>query len=233
MRLRHAAIAPLTLLLLTLVATPAAAGGVAVVVPVDTGGASVTAGKVTTVGFQLLQHGVSPVDFGVTTVVFVDTATGERFAETAEPVGKDGRFEAKFTYPKGGYWTWHVEHDGLAITSGPVAVGVFEADGTMPAFWPGERSDAATAGMQARVDDLTAQRDGLQAQLDDLRAAGATSAAALAAAESRPTMSAFALGLLVAAVVGILGGVGLTTLAGRSRGPQVRELRVGEPAEAD
>jgi hypothetical protein len=233
MRLRHAAIAPLALLLLGLVATPVAAGGVAVVIPVDTGGVSVTAGKVTTVGFQLLQHGVTPVDFGVTSVVFVDTATGERFAETAKPIDKEGRFEATFTYPRGGFWTWHVEHDGLGIESAPVTVGVFESDGTMPAFWPGAPQDAATFGMQTKIDDLTRERDGLRRQLDDLRAAGATSATALAAAQDRPTMPAFVLSVLGAVIVGILAGVGLTLVTGRSRVPQVRELSVGAPAEAD
>ena len=137
MRHRLAAAVPLALLLLAIVAAPASAGGVAIVIPAETGGRAITAGEATTLTFQLLQHGVTPVDFGVTTVVFTDTASGETFGATTRPTDRAGWYEASFTYPKGGYWAWHVDHDGLAIESAPVVVGVFEQDGTMPAYWPG------------------------------------------------------------------------------------------------
>ena len=233
MRHRLAATAPLALLLVALVAAPVSAGGVAIVVPAETGGRAVTAGDATTVSFQLLQHSVTPVDFGVATVVFTDTASGESFQATATPTGKVGWFEASFTYPKGGYWAWHVDHDGLAIESAPIVVGVFERDGTMPAYWPGARSDEATFGMATQLENLRTERDGLKGQLDQLRASSATSADALAAAESRPTMPAFVTGLLGAAIVGLLGGVALTVVAGRPRTARVREIGVAAPAESD
>ena len=178
MRHRLALAAPLALLLFALVAGPASAGGVAVVVPAETGGKAVTAGAATTLAFQLLQHGVTPVDFGVTTVVFTDTGGGGSFQATARPTDRPGWFEASFTYPKGGYWAWHVDHDGLVIESAPVVVGVFEADGTMPAYWPGARSDEASTAMSAQLDDVRAERDTLQRQLDDLRTATTSSSAA-------------------------------------------------------
>jgi hypothetical protein len=234
MRHLRSAVAPLAaLLLLLILAAPVAAGGVAVVIPAETGGRATTAGDPTTLSFQLLQHGVTPVDFGVTTVVFTDTASGESFQATATPTAKAGWFEASFTYPKGGYWAWHVDHDGLAIESAPVVVGVFETDGTMPAYWPGERSDEASFRMAAQLGNIRAERDRLQAQLDELQASTATSANALAAAESRPTMPAFVTGLLGAAIVGLLGGVALTLVAVRPRAPRVRELGVPAPAESD
>src|SRR3954453_10440392 len=153
MRHRSAAAAPLALLLLTVVAVPVSAGGVAVVIPAETGGRAVTAGEATTVSFQLLQHGVTPVDFGVTTVVFTDTASGESFQAIAAPTDRPGGFDASFTYPKGGYWAWHVDHDGLGIESAPTIVGVFERDGTMPAYWPGARSDEATFTMGSQLEN--------------------------------------------------------------------------------
>jgi len=233
MRIRRAAAAPLAMLLLAFIAAPVSAGGVAIVVPAETDGRATTAGDPTTLSFQLLQHGVTPVDFGVTTVVFTDTASGESFQATATPTEKAGWFEASFTYPKGGYWAWHVDHDGLAIESAPVIVGVFESDGTMPAYWPGERSDEASFRMATQLDNVRAERDGLQAQLDQLRASSGTSASALAAAEGRPTMPAFVTGLLGAAIVGLLGGVALTIVASRPRTPRVREVGVARPAESD
>src|SRR3954471_676145 len=124
MRHPRTATAPLALLLLLFVAAPVSAGGMAIVVPTETGGRAVTAGEATTVSFQLLQHGVTPVDFGVTTVVFTDTARGESFQAIAAPTDRPGWFDASFTYPKGGYWAWHVDHDGLGIESAPTIVGV-------------------------------------------------------------------------------------------------------------
>jgi hypothetical protein len=233
MRHRRTAAAPLALLLLALIAAPASAGGVAIVIPAETGGQAVTAGEATTVAFQLLQHGVTPVDFGVATVVFTDTASGETFQERATATDTAGGFAASFTYPKGGYWAWHVDHDGLIVESAPVVVGVFEADGTVPAYWPGSYPFAASTAMGAQLDDLRAQRDGLQAQLDALRAQTGTTADALAAAQSRPTMPAFVTGLLVVGVIGLLGGVALTRIAGRPRTTGVREIGVAARAESD
>ena len=46
-------------------------------------------------------------------------------------------------------------------------------------------------------------------------------------------MPAFVTGLLGAAVVGLLGGVALTVVAGRPRTPRVREIGVPAPAESD
>lgn len=233
MRHRLAAAVPLALLLVAIVAAPAAAGGVAIVIPAETGGRAITAGEATTLTFQLLQHGVTPVDFGVTTVVFTDTASGETFGATTRPTDRAGWYEASFTYPKGGYWAWHVDHDGLAIESAPVVVGVFEQDGTMPAYWPGARSDEASFTMATQLDHLRAERDGLQTQLDTLRASSTASASALAAAEGRPTMPAFVMGLLAVAIVGLLGGVALTLLAGRPRSARIREIGVAATAESD
>src|SRR4051812_50071802 len=102
MRHPRTATAPPALLLLLFVAAPVAAGGMAIVIPTETGGRAVTAGKATTVSFQLLQHGVTPVDFGVTTVVFTDTASGETFQERATPTGEAGGVAPPVTPPQGG-----------------------------------------------------------------------------------------------------------------------------------
>src|SRR4051794_18105571 len=240
MRHPRTATAPLALLLLLFVAGPVSAGGMAIVVPTETGGRAVTAGEATTVSFQLLQHGVTPVDFGVTTVVFTDTASGETFQERATPTREAGGFAASFTYPKGGYWTWHVGHDGLIVQSPPVVVGVFEASGDMPAYWPGSYPFAASTAMSGQLDELRVERDRLHAQNEQLKvslaAASAASVDASAAAEGRPTAAAFVSGVLAAAIVGSLGGVALVLVAGRPRRTArvVREIAVaGGPVEAD
>ena len=233
MRHRHAAVAPLALLLLALVAAPVSAGGVAVVIPTPDDGGAVTAGQATTVGFTLLQHGVTPVDFGVATVVFTATSTGEQFRATAKPLGKAGEFEASFTYPTGGFWTWHVEHDGLLVESAPISVGVFETDGQMPAFYPDGYEGGASISLADQLSDVQGERDVLRRQLDELRAATATSTSALAEAQARPTTAMLVVGILAAAVLGILGGVGLTLATGSSRQPRVREITAPMPQKVD
>ena len=46
-------------------------------------------------------------------------------------------------------------------------------------------------------------------------------------------MPAFVMGLLAVAIVGLLGGVALTLLAGRPRSARVREIGVAATAESD
>ena len=90
MRKRAAAAIVSASALTLLVATSALAGGWANAVmdeaPNQPGGPS----QPVTIGFTLLQHGVTPVDWGTTQVVLTNDATGQSVTFDARPQGADG-----------------------------------------------------------------------------------------------------------------------------------------------
>lgn len=102
--------------LAVLTAMPAAAGGWASVVddqalPPDDGGATV-------VRFRLLQHGMTPVDWGELSVVAVNAESGERVTGTATPQpGAPGTWDASFQLPSAGTWTLEILHRELEVMS--------------------------------------------------------------------------------------------------------------------
>ena len=175
---------------------------------------------------------MTPVDFGKVTVVLTDIETGETLRQPALPTGKVGDFTASVTYPVGGWWSWHVEHDGLVIETPPTVVGIFAADGTPPQFEPGPMPQQVTAKLQRQLDDLGTQRDSLQQQVTTLTAAAATTQGRLADADGRPTLATVVVLVLAAGIASLLGGVALTLAFGRPARSRVRELSV-RPAEAD
>ncbi|HEX2194758.1 MAG TPA: hypothetical protein VHK63_07385 [Candidatus Limnocylindria bacterium] len=98
-----------------LIALPVAAGGWATV-SVEDGGP--TEGGGTTVGITLLQHGVTPVDFGEVAILAVNEQTGERITATGHPVNDDdGRPTAWFELPAGA-WTITARHTELDLGGG-------------------------------------------------------------------------------------------------------------------
>jgi hypothetical protein len=229
-------LAPFAALVASLALTaPVLAGGVAVVIPDDTGGAGVTAGDETTIGFELLQHGVSPVDFGVTTVVVTDLASGESFRIEATPGGgKTGHFEAPFVYPRGGWWTWHVEHQDLLVQSQPTVVGIFGAQGEPPSFSPREGAGTPAELVAQQLAQAKADNVALTAKVAELSASGAASAERVAATEGRPPLAVTIIGIVAAALAGLGLGFGTSVLAKRSTRPSpVREIAVALPADAD
>jgi hypothetical protein len=125
--MRHRAIAAvLSAIALTLMmATSALAGGWAEAVmdtpPDDPGGP----GQPITIGFTLLQHGVTPVDWGTTQVVLTNDATGKSVTFNARPQGAVGHWVAEISVPAEGTWAYEVRHDLEIEMTGfdPITVG--------------------------------------------------------------------------------------------------------------
>jgi hypothetical protein len=59
-------------------------------------------------GFDIRQHGVTPVSWVTATFVATDLATGAQVQAPMHPEGADGRYAASITFPEAGDWTWYV-----------------------------------------------------------------------------------------------------------------------------
>ena len=92
------------LLLLTLGATAALAGGWATIAADNAAPPVPRAGEDVEYGFTVLQHGVTPAGFEDPTLRLTNTITGETFDVPAEPSGAAGHFVARFTFPSAGTW---------------------------------------------------------------------------------------------------------------------------------
>lgn len=122
---RSIAALAVALALVPLLAGTALAGGWAQVLPIDGGGDPPTAGEALEYRFRLLQHGVTPVDFG--TVQLTATLGGETVVAEATPTG-DGEWIARLTLPSDGEWQLAVSHLELETTAVPsLAVGAAPA----------------------------------------------------------------------------------------------------------
>ena len=84
-----------------------------------------SAGEPITIGFTLLQHGVTPVNNPAPTVTVRNAATGEELSVTATQEGASGHWVAVITYPSDGTWRYEVTHDLIVGMNGfnPVTVG--------------------------------------------------------------------------------------------------------------
>jgi hypothetical protein len=115
-----AAAASLTLLL----ASTALAGGWASATldrqPADPG-----EGGTMVVSFTLLQHGVTPVDWGQPQVILQERETGARVTADAVPSGAVGHWTAKVTVPSAGSWSLEIRHDleVVPVNFEPITVG--------------------------------------------------------------------------------------------------------------
>ena len=69
------------------------------------------AGGTLRLGFTLLQHGITPVDWGEAQVSLVDADSGARVSAPAKPSGKAGHWVAEVTVPTAGTWTLDIRHD--------------------------------------------------------------------------------------------------------------------------
>jgi hypothetical protein len=125
--MRHpAATAALSATALTLIlATSALAGGWANAImdtpPDDPGGPN----QPITIGFTLLQHGVTPVDWGTAKVVLTNQVTGQSVTVDAAPQGKVGHWVAEISVPADGTWTYAIRHDLQIVMTGfePIVIG--------------------------------------------------------------------------------------------------------------
>jgi hypothetical protein len=125
--MRHrAAAASLSAAALTLlVASTVLAGGWANAIadppPDDPGGPN----QPITIGFTLLQHGVTPVDWGTTEVILTNEATGQAATFSAQPQGARGHWVAEVSAPATGTWSYEIRHDLEIVMTGfePIVVG--------------------------------------------------------------------------------------------------------------
>jgi len=129
MRRRLALAASSATILSLIVAATAFAGGWANAVmdtpPDDPAGPNVPV----TLGFTLMQHGVTPVDWGSAQIVLTNDQTGQEIVGTATPSGPIGHWSADVTLPTEGSWSYQVRHD-LEITlmrAQPISVGSSQA----------------------------------------------------------------------------------------------------------
>ena len=103
------------------------AGGWAEVTMVEGSGDPPIAGEEREIRFQLLQHGVTAVDFGDVELNAVDPATGQAITVAATNRG-GGIWSALVTFPVDGTWQISVAHSDL-LTSEPTTLAVGRIDG--------------------------------------------------------------------------------------------------------
>ena len=115
-----AAAALMTLLLASTVAAGGWASATLDQQPTDPG-----PGGTIEVGFTLLQHGVTPVDWGQPIVMLVNRETGQRVAADARQEGATGHWVAELTVPASGTWVLDMRHDLEIVPANfqPIAVG--------------------------------------------------------------------------------------------------------------
>jgi hypothetical protein len=95
-------------LLLSLILTvPVLAGGWAVIT-LDELPSNVVAGKPLTIGFTVLQHGITPMT-DIEPIVTAKLSATETLVVSAEPAGKPGHYMATLTFPKEGDWEWSIQ----------------------------------------------------------------------------------------------------------------------------
>ena len=107
-----------SLVLVPLLAGVAVGGGWAQVVTIDGGGEPPTAGEPLEYRFRLLQHGVTPVDWGSVQLTATPAGGGETIVAAATPAG-DGEWIARLTLPSDGEWQMAVSHVDLQTTAVP------------------------------------------------------------------------------------------------------------------
>jgi hypothetical protein len=122
-RVRTAAAAAAGLLTMILASTAFAGGWASATLdqqPADPG-----AGGTVVVSFTLLQHGVTPVDWGQPLVILVNDETGQRVTADARASGAKGHWTADLSVPVPGSWTLDIRHDLeiVPVNFAPITVG--------------------------------------------------------------------------------------------------------------
>ena len=121
---------PAAMALLTLVAGTTLAGGWAEATLTPAEGDPPVAGGERELHVTLLQHGVTPVDFGSTQITATNESTGETNTAAARSVGH-GEWVATLGFPSEGSWEIVVSHSQLEIsTPAQLSVGPALAVGT-------------------------------------------------------------------------------------------------------
>jgi hypothetical protein len=128
--------------LLALSAVPVAAGGSATADVTAGLDEPPIAGEDREVRVLLLQHGVTPVDFGRVAMTATLPSSGETVTTEATSVG-DGSWAATIVFPSAGQWQLRVTHNDLE-TPAAMAVAVADAGPSLP---PLAAPIAAIAGL--------------------------------------------------------------------------------------
>jgi hypothetical protein len=97
----------LTLLLAFATVVPVLAGGWAVIT-LDELPSDVAAGEPLTIGFTVLQHGITPMTELEPTVT-ARLSEGKSLTFFATPEGKPGYYSATLTFPEAGNWEWSIQ----------------------------------------------------------------------------------------------------------------------------
>lgn len=82
----------------------------------------VVAGAPVTIGFTVLQHGVSPMDGLAPLITATNGASGERASFRAVAEGGPGHYVATLTLPSAGVWAWQVDAFGPPAVMAPLSV---------------------------------------------------------------------------------------------------------------
>lgn len=119
MRPRSLISLPIAALITFAVAGVAAAGGWATAT-LDPPPDNPVAGEPVEMGFTLMQHGMTPMDWGVATFVVIDGESGERTDYRATLSDPPGHWTVEVSFPDNGTYRFEVLHD-VAIQSVNVA----------------------------------------------------------------------------------------------------------------
>jgi plastocyanin len=121
---------------LVLLATPASAGGWAVV-ELDEPLAQIPAGEPVRIGFMVLQHGETPFEGAVTRLLATHRETGVEVSATGAEEGEAGHYVIEVIFPAAGEWKWQITPEPFAETLLPpvtaLAPGQLAADPDLPA----------------------------------------------------------------------------------------------------
>lgn len=124
MKTRMSLAASLLLAGMLLLASPAMAGGWAVITLDELSG-EIVAGEPFEIGFTVRQHGVTPLD-GLTPIVSA-RQPGSSVTEQAQAQGKTGHYVATLSFPQGGEWEWSIQ--AFAVNQPMPPLNVMEASG--------------------------------------------------------------------------------------------------------
>jgi hypothetical protein len=170
------------LAMLLIVAVPVMAGGWAEIVADAQTTKPPVEGQPLSIGFKVMQHGVTPAPWETATVHFVDQGTGETIDVAATNDDANGHFSATATLPHAGYWSWQVTLANLQSDHTPVTIAVRTAKGQMP---PIDQSSVLSAIDRAKTEMRTELGNSLGAEIDRLDQEAQAMTSRLATVEAR------------------------------------------------
>jgi hypothetical protein len=170
------------LAMLLILAVPVMAGGWAEIVADAQTTKPPVEGQPISIGFKVMQHGVTPAPWESATVHFVDQGTGEKVDVAATNDDANGHFSATATLPHAGYWSWRVTLANLQSDHTPVTIAVRTAKGQQPAL---DQSSVLSAIDRAKAEVRTELGTQLGGEIDRLDREAQAFTGRIATLESR------------------------------------------------